>query len=76
MKKSSGTTVQGEDMTFTTASCPQKYVDVPAGFIADNAAAPSICPNVCASAHGTWSGQWTNIVSPSVCGCWVPVNPT
>lgn len=72
----SGTTVQGQDMTFTTASCPQKYVDVEAGLIADNAAAQTICPNACASAGGTWSGQWTNIVSPSVCGCWVPTNPS
>jgi len=68
----SGTTNQGRDMTFTTKSCPRQYVDVDAGFIQDNNDAKRICPNVCASAGGSWSGQWTNIVSPSVCGCWIP----
>jgi len=48
------------------------YVDEPAGFIFDNAAAQSICPKVCTSAKGTWSKQWTNIVTPSVCGCLIP----
>lgn len=68
----SGTTIQGRDMTFTTASCPRKYVDEPAGSIFNNAAAQNICPNICSSAGGSWSGQWTNIVTPSVCGCWIP----
>jgi hypothetical protein len=67
-----GTTIQGQVLTFPTSACPQKYEDVNAGVIQDNAAAQGICPNVCASAKGTWSGQWTNITSPSVCGCWVP----
>ena len=68
----SGTTNQGKDMSFTTASCPEKYVDVKAGSIFDNRDAQRICPNVCASAVGRWSGKWTNIISPSVCGCWIP----
>lgn len=49
----------------------QQYKDVNAGSIGDNADAQNICPNVCKSALGTWSGQWTNIVTPSVCGCWI-----
>jgi len=49
------------------------YTDVPAqgGFIPNDAAAQSICPATCADYNG-WNGQWTNTVSPSVCGCQVP----
>lgn len=49
----------------------KQYKDIDAGFIGNNAEAQNICPNVCESASGTWSGQWTNIITPSVCGCWV-----
>lgn len=49
------------------------YTDIPAqgDFIPDNAAAQTICPTTCTNYNG-WNGQWTNIVSPSVCGCQVP----
>lgn len=68
------TTMQGNDQTFQTAPCPIKYVSLDAGPIWSNADAPGICPNVCASAKGTWSGQWmtTQPGVMSVCGCWVP----
>ncbi len=46
------------------------YVDVAApGLIFDNAAAQTICPTVCSKAGGEWNHQWTNINTPSVCGC-------
>jgi thiamine pyridinylase len=49
------------------------YTDIPAqgGFIPNNIAAQTICPNTCENYNG-WNGQWTNIVSPSVCGCQAP----
>jgi len=62
-----------KQLTIDYKADPPCYTDVPAttGYIPDNAAAQGICPDTCASDNG-WSGQWTNIVSPSVCGCQVP----
>ncbi len=60
-------------LTIDFKADPPCYTDVPAqgGFIPDNAAAQTICPGTCANYDG-WNGQWTNRVSPSVCGCNTP----
>jgi hypothetical protein len=48
---------------------PAVYDVAAPGGIFDNNAAKGICPNICSGAGGTWNGQWTNINTPSVCGC-------
>lgn len=53
-----------KSMVLANAKC---YCDFPAPPIQDNNDAKTKCPSVC-GAHG-WNGQWTNISSPSVCGC-------
>lgn len=46
---------------------PKCYCDFPSAPIQDNNDAQTKCPAAC-GARG-WSGQWTNISGPSVCGC-------
>jgi len=51
----------------------KRYVDVPARYIFNNHAAQGVCPPVCTSENGTWSGNWRNTsYRSSVCGCWLP----
>lgn len=56
----------------------QFTIDVPAGPIFDNDDAQVKCPVACASAGGTWNGQWTTVVEDkmSVCGCTFTVPAT
>lgn len=64
--------VTGGTVAITYKGPIAAYVDVPAPEgIFDNKSAQTICPPICTGANGTWSGQWTNIVSPNVCGCLV-----
>ncbi|MGL1861594.1 MAG: thiamine pyridinylase [Pseudodesulfovibrio sp.] len=60
-------------LTINYKADPPCYTDVPAvgGFIGDNEQAQTICPETCTDYNG-WSGQWTNTVTPSVCGCETP----
>lgn len=65
--------VMQKQLTIDYKNASTCYTDVPAqgGFIPDNSAAQTICPATCSDYNG-WNGQWTNTVSPSVCGCQVP----
>lgn len=65
--------IMQKPLTIDYKADPTCYTDIPAkgGFIPDNAAAQTICPDTCQNYNG-WSGQWTNIVTPSVCGCNTP----
>jgi hypothetical protein len=69
-----GTTVQGTDLSFTTAACAEKYVDVSPGPIWNQQDAEQKCPAACSGIGGTWSGQWNTSIpgQQSECGCWVP----
>jgi hypothetical protein len=53
-----------KSMVLANAKC---YCDVSSPPIQDNNDAQTKCPGVCGSRG--WSGQWTNISGPSVCGC-------
>lgn len=54
-----------KSMVLAHAQC---YCDLPSSQpIQDNNDAQTKCPTVCGSRG--WNGQWTNVSTPSVCGC-------